>query len=135
MSANDIGPSYAKALVWCALFYGLVSGVAGIVELIIVDFIHINPHRMREATLMTMALSTPMIFLIVFLGIFIIFGLPQILQAKTVRAIMVRFGDQYENSIIMILPITAVVTWYCYEYLAPTNCNFGFTLASDTVSV
>jgi hypothetical protein len=45
MKPGCIYRSYARSLLWVALLAAVAIGVAVIVELVFVDFVHGNPHR------------------------------------------------------------------------------------------
>ncbi len=116
------GPaSFVTGLLWAALFTGVACGVSVVVELVFVDFIHGNPHRTQSDALVMM-LFTPLIGVIGFLGVLLVFGVPQLLQA-IILEVIAKSGPRRECLILVILPLTALCAWYSYDYLIPFHCH------------
>jgi hypothetical protein len=122
--------SFAFGLLWVAFFTAVACGVSSIVELIFVDFIHGNPHRTQSNALVMMALYTPVIAVIGFLGVLLVFTIPQSIQLYILRT-LAKFGLREDWLILMLLPLTALCTWYSYEYLTPSDCNLGINTGPD----
>jgi hypothetical protein len=117
--------SYLQCLLWLALFMALISAETNIVELLFVDFVHGNPHRSQENALFMMAAYTPLFAFIAVIGTFLVFTLPQFFQAELIGALEQVFGDRARFAAWLALPLTAVLTWYCYDYLTPSNLCFA----------
>src|SRR5262249_1651289 len=95
--------------------------------------IHDNPHRSKGNALdaLTMMVVFPPAFaLIAVVGVFLVFGLTQSLQAVAADALMKRFGRLAQFAIILALPATTVLAWYCYDYL-PEFSYFGGAPSED----
>jgi len=125
MSKIAIHVSYAQSLLWLALFMALISAETNIVELLFIDFVHGNPHRTQENALFMMKASTPLFGVIAFIGTLLVFTLPQFFEAEVVRAFNQIFGDRVGFAALLALPLTAVLTWYCYDYLTRSNLCFA----------
>ena len=124
MNKTAINISYTQSLLWIVLFIAIIFGVANIVELLFVDFIHGNPHRSQENALFMMTHFTPTFGAIAAVGALLVFTLPQIFQAQLVGDLTRRFGERARFAVWPALPLTAVLTWYCYDYLTPTISDF-----------
>ena len=122
--------SFAFGLLWVAFFTAVACGVSSIVELIFVDFIHGNPHRTQSNALVMMALYTPVIAVIGFLGVLLVFTVTQSIQLYILRT-LAKFGLREDWLILMLLPLAALCTWYSYEYLTPSDCNLGINTGPD----
>jgi hypothetical protein len=125
MSKFTIHMSYLQSLLWLALFVALIGAESNIVELLFIDFVHGNPHRSQENALSMMKADTPVSGVIAFIGTFLVFTLPQFFQAECVVALERPFGDRARFAVLFALPVTAVLTWYCYDYLTPSNLCFA----------
>jgi len=95
------------------------------VELLLIDFVHGNPHRTQENAISMMKTNMPLSGAIAFIGTFVVFTLPQFFEAEVVRALDQIFGDRARFAALLALPLTAVLTWYCYDYLTPSNLCFA----------
>lgn len=113
--------SHVRSLFWIALFVAVILGVAIITELVLIDFIHGNPHRTRENVIHMMFLFPAIFSVISLIGVFLVFTIPQVFQAILASV----FG------MLLALPITAIITWYCYDYLTPTDFNLGINVEAD----
>jgi hypothetical protein len=125
MSKGAIHVSYLQSLIWVALFMALSGSEANIVELLFIDFVHGNPHRTRENAIFMMKAYTPELGVITMIGTFLVFTLPQCFQAEVVSALDQKFGDRARSWALLALPLTAVLTRYCYDYLTPSNLCFA----------
>ncbi len=99
----------------------LIAAEINVVELLFVDFVHGNPHRTQENALFMMKAYTPVFGLVAFVGTFLVFTLPQFFQAEAIRASRQMLGDRARFAALLVLPLAAVLTWYCYDYLTPSN--------------
>jgi len=112
--------SYMQSLLWIALFVALTTSVALIAELIFFDLIHGNPHRTLRGVIAMAVFQTPLIAGIVTIESFMVFTLPQLFQVAAIVALNQMLGSRARLIVPVLLPITAVLTWYCYDYLTPS---------------
>jgi hypothetical protein len=117
--------SYMQSLLWIALFMALMCVETNIVELLFIDFVHGNPHRTQDNAIVMMKAYTPVAGLVAFIGTFLVFTLPQFFQAEMIGALDRICGDRARFAALPALPLTAVLTWYCYDYLTPSNLCFA----------
>src|ERR1700753_2910611 len=113
--------SYLQSLLWTALFMALMNGETNMVELLFVDFIRGNPHRTQANAIFMMTVYTPTFGVIAFVGTIVVFALSQFFQAELVGAFERAVGDRARFTPLVALPATAILTWYCYDYLTPSN--------------
>ena len=125
MNKRAIGISYTQSLLWIALCFALVRVEAFVVELLLVDFVHGNPHRPRENAIFMIKAFTPGLAFIAIAGTFLVFALSQFFQVELIGAFEPKFGDRARSAPLLALPVTAVLTWYCYDYLTPSNLCFA----------
>jgi hypothetical protein len=123
--------SYSQSLLWIALLMAVVVCVAIIVELVFVDFIHGNPHRTKANALLRMLYTPPILAIVAIVGSFLVFTLPQCFQAIVADVLVRRFGRRSQFGILLALPLTAALAWYCYDYLTPTDFNLAINLPED----
>jgi hypothetical protein len=96
-----------------------------------VDFIHGNPHKTKANAMQMMVLYPPIMGFIAVIGSLLVFALPQCFQAVVSDALIRRLGRRGQFGILLALPITATLAWYCYDYLTPTDVNLGINAAPD----
>ena len=123
--------SYARSLLLVALIMAVVVGVAIIAELIFVDFVHGNPHRTQANATEMMLLFPPIIGFVAILGTFLVFALPQCFQAILTVVLVRHFNRSGLLGVLLALPLTAGLAWYCYDYLMPTDLNLGINTGPD----
>jgi hypothetical protein len=131
MKRSDVYVAYAQSLVWLTLFIALVFGISILVELVFVDFIQGNPHRTKANAVQMMVLYPPIMGFIAVIGSLLVFALPQCFQAVVSDALTRRLGRRGQFGILLALPITATLAWYCYDYLTPTDVNLGINAGPD----
>ncbi len=131
MIERHINRSFAMTLLYFALFVSLSCGVMTISELIFMDFVHGNPHRTQQNAIDIMVTFTPIIIVIAIVGSVIVFTLPQAFQAVLASFLVRQFGNRAYLVVIITLPLTTVIACYCYDYLTPSDMNFGFNEGPD----
>jgi hypothetical protein len=131
MDKSDVYISWLKSFLWMALYIASAHGVTIIVELVLVDFVHGNPHRPQSNALFMMAFYPPLFGVVIMVGTFLVFALPQFLQAALIVTLGPVFGDRARFAVLFVLPLTAILTWYCYDFLTPTDFNLGVNAGSD----
>ena len=112
--------SYALSFCWIALSFA-VAAVSALSMNVLSDFVHGGPNR-------SIALQLPMTFLlavimslVAMIGCVLVFSLPQIMQAA-VHMLARRIAKPISHLLVLsFIPILAVLTWYCWEYLTPTD--------------
>jgi len=99
------------------------------VELILVDFVHGNPHRSQSNAIAMMLFLNPIIGAIIAIWTLVVFGPSQAFQAVAMPMLVrvCRIGP--ECGALLLLPAAAAVTWYCFDYLTPRD--IGFPGSSD----
>jgi hypothetical protein len=133
MSKSAVAISYGGSLLWVALFIAIAIGVMNVAELTLIDFVHGNPHRPQSNALFMMAVFTPIFGIIGAIGTFLIFTVPQLFQAALIVTLSQIFGDRARFAALLALPLTAILTWYSYDFLTPTDFNLGINVGPDWV--
>jgi hypothetical protein len=131
MSKSAIGASFAHSLLWVVLFTAVTVGVMSVTHLVFFDIVHGNPHRTREDVISMMVTMTPIIGVIAAIGTILVFTLPQVFQAALVTVFYRMFGNRARFAVFPTLPLTAVLTWYCYDYLTPSDVGLGINAGPD----
>ncbi|WP_434112014.1 hypothetical protein [Paraburkholderia caffeinilytica] len=80
-----------------------------------------------------MVLFPLIIFIVAPIGIFIVFSSSQMIQGFMMRALHPRLGRYSYAFVGLSVPLISIVTWYCYDYLTPTNFNPGINEGADWV--
>ena len=123
--------TYAKSLAWLAILAAVIVGVQNVVGLFLIDFLHGNPHRTQGNAVFMMIVYTPLFGLVTLVGVLLVFTLPQCFQAAVSSAFGYRFGGRAQAGVLLALPITAIVTWYCYDYLTPSDVGLAINEGPD----
>ncbi|MGI3902851.1 MAG: hypothetical protein ACRYGP_25550 [Janthinobacterium lividum] len=125
--------SYALSLLWLALTFAVIAILSNVTELVFVDFIHGNPYRPKSNAIEMMWLFSIPLSIIAIIGCFLVFSLPQIAQAF-LHSQTKGFSRQLSHlSVLSAIPFIAVLTWYCWEYLTPTDFNLSINEGPDWV--
>lgn len=122
---------YLKSLVYILLVAATAATIFLIVNLLFVDFIHGNPHRTTSDTINIMVFSLPALALVTCIVGILVLALPQFFQAFLTWTSIRQFGKGGRFSILFALPLTAVLTWYCFDYLTPHDFNLGINEGAD----
>jgi hypothetical protein len=81
-----------------------------------------------------MAFTPPLLAVIgVVIAVFV-FALPQCFEAAIAYGLISRFGASARFWMLCAPPFTAILTWYCYDYLTPTDFNLGINTPADWTS-
>jgi hypothetical protein len=131
MNKSAIGASYAHSLLWVVLFTAVTVGVMMIAHLVFFDMIHGNPHRSRENVIDMMVTMTPILGIVAAIGSILVFTLPQVFQAALIAVSHRVFGGRARFAVLAALPLTAALTWYCYDYLTPSDVGLGIDAGPD----
>lgn len=131
MSKRAIGASYAHSLLWVILFTAVTVGVTGIAHLVFFDIVHGNPHRTWGVVIFMMVLEMPILGVIAAIGSILVFTLPQLFQAALIVVSHRMLGDHARFAVFPALPLAAVLTWYCYDYLTPSDVGLGVNAGPD----
>jgi hypothetical protein len=131
VSANAIHAMYAHSLAWLAVLAAVICGVSNVASLVLIDFVHGNPHRTQKNAVEMMIFFTPLLGLIAAVGTSVVFVLPQCFKAAVSGALVRRFGSHAQAGILLALPMTAVITWYSYDNLTPSDVILGINAGPD----
>jgi hypothetical protein len=131
MNQRAIGASYAHSLLWIVLFTAVTVGVMMIAHLVFFDIIHGNPHRTQKDVIDMMVTMTSILGIIAAIGSILVFTLPQVFQAALIAVLHRMFGSRARFAVLAALPIVAVLTWYCYDYLTPSDVGLGINAGPD----
>ena len=130
MSKNTF-QSFLYSFLWIAFFIIVIQGFSIIISLIFIDFIHGNPHRPKSNAVVMMFIFPLLTGIVALIGTFLVFIISQIFQAGTLLLTERRYGLKAVIFLAFTLPLTTLVTWYCYDYLTPSEMNFGFNAPED----
>ena len=113
--------SYALSLWWVALSFAAAVTSAMFTNIIFFDFVHRNPNRTTADSILTFVFMSPIMSLLVIIGCFLVFSLPQVAQAA-VHVFLKRLPRPFSQLLILLfIPFLGLLTWYCWEYLTPTD--------------
>lgn len=131
---NNVGKVYQSfftslawvvAIITCAILFSLSADVIN------VDFLHTNPHRTQSNAASMPFTFAPFIFIIVLFGIALTFSCSQFVQAFLAKKLMRKYGSRGLYSVVLSVPLVAVLSWYCYDYLTPSDVNLGINCGPE----
>lgn len=123
MHMRAVAISYAKSLAWIAMLIAAVLDVVAIGAILLNDFRH-GVHG-PESDVPFMAIIVLISWVVATIGSLIVFAPIQAFQVLVIGIMQREFGDRARFAALSSLPITAVLTWYCYDYLTPNDFHFG----------
>ena len=126
MSKSEIYASFAYGFLWILIFAVAAVDVSSITHL--VSFAGMHGNRTQQDVVAMMVAQTPMIGLVAAIGSLLIFALPQAFQAALVATL--HQTNRARFAVLAALPLTAIVTWYCYDYLT-IEFTLGVNAAPD----
>ncbi|QPF84289.1 hypothetical protein IC762_32510 [Bradyrhizobium genosp. L] len=112
--------SYAQSLAWISCFVALLVVIFMISSLLFFDLAHGNPYRPSRDLGTTVVIVPLLMALIAALGTLLVLTVPQFFQAFTIEALGRIFGDRARFAVLPVLPLTAILSWYCRDYLTPS---------------
>jgi hypothetical protein len=123
MRMRAVAISYAKSLAWIAMLIALALDVAVSGTILLNDFAH-GAHR-TQSEISLMAILVLAFWVFATIGSLLMFAPVQAFQVLIIGIMQREFGDRARFAALSSLPITAVLTWYCYDYLTPNEFHFG----------
>jgi hypothetical protein len=120
MRMRAVAISYAKSLAWIAILIAVAREVAGTGAILLYDFKH-----GWHSNILLMAIISLALWVIATIASLITFAPVQAFQVLVIGIMRGEFGDRARFAALSSLPITAVLTWYCYDYLTPDDFHFG----------
>ncbi|KQS96359.1 MULTISPECIES: hypothetical protein [unclassified Rhizobium] len=133
MGAKEVGVIYLKSLGWILVAIASAVTIHLSLEVLIIDFIHENPNRPKSNAALMLVVTTPIFAVISSVLAALVLALPQSFEAFWTWLMARQVGVRGQFSPVFALPFTAVVTWYCYDYLTPSNMNLGINEGADWV--
>jgi hypothetical protein len=116
MRMRAVAISYAKSLAWIAMLIAVVLDVV-MIGAMLNDFRHGLHESQSDVPLM--AIFVLAVWVIATIGSLIVFAPVQAFQVLVIGIMQREFEDRARFAALSSLPITAVLTWYCYDYLTP----------------
>jgi hypothetical protein len=126
MNKSALGASYVRSLCWIVLFTAVTVGVRTSTHLALLDFVYGKPPQTWGNLVCMMTAAALIVGFIAAIGSILVFTLPQLFQAALVESWHRTLGDRTHFAALPALPLTAVLTWYCYDYLTPTDFTPGY---------
>ena len=120
-----------SGVIFISLLFALSASTKYITELVIVDFVNINNSRTLSLTFETALVSVPFFSIIYVICTFIVFSIPLFLQNMLLNFIKTKINTNNIYIIIATTPLISIITWYCYDYLTPTDVNLGFNVGQE----
>jgi hypothetical protein len=122
----ELGPKlgvmgdHARSFAWLMLIIGTFLGTLTVVQNILVHFVFGNPTKVQQQAL-TLAILLTFDFQVATLGLFLIAGASQFVIAATASLLARSYGRRTQALALLAVPVVAVLTWYCFDYLTPSN--------------
>lgn len=133
ISLRSVPLSFIKSLVWVAAIISCASTFWIITNIIKIDFLHINPNRSHENAIFMMFLFPPIFLVIAFIGVALVFAASQFLQTFLASFLLRKYGSRGLFGVALCIPLVSILTWYCFDYLTPTDVNLGINEGAEWV--
>jgi len=133
VSLRSVPLSFIKSLTWVAVIISCSSIFWIVTNLIKVDFVHINPNRPQDNAILMMFLYPPTLLVIAFIGVALVFTVSQLVQTFLASVLLRRYGSSGLIGVVLCLPLVSILTWYCFDYLTPTDFNLGINAGAEWV--
>ena len=111
---------HARSFAWLMLMTGIFLATLAVIQDILVHFFLGNPAKVQQQASMLAILLT-LDFLIATLGLFLVAGASQSVVAAIASLLARRYGRRTQALALLAVPAVAVLTWYCFDYLTPSN--------------
>jgi hypothetical protein len=131
MSRDAVNIAYTQSLFCIALSTAFLVCLSLNFHLVFFDLIQGNPGRTLDNVLEMMTVEAALIGSIAAIGALLVFTVPQIFQAVLVNLCNQIWGNNGRFAALVALPFTAILTWYCYDYLTPSDINLGINTTPD----
>jgi hypothetical protein len=125
--------SFALSLLWVSVIIAWGQFIEVAADVLVIDFLNINPHRSQTHAASLPFIFAPFDFIISGVGTLIVFGAAQFVQAVLTGALVKSYGRFGLLVAVLGIAPTAVITWYCYDYLVPSDFNLGINVGEDWV--
>lgn len=125
--------SFIKSLAWVAVVVACALAFYLLAASVDVDFLGYRAHHMGGNLAMVLVFFIPFLSVIGFVGVALVFTVPQLLQMAMAAGLMRVYGRRGLVGIVLGLPLLSVVTWYCYDYLTPSDLNLAINTDGDWV--
>jgi len=122
--------SCMQSLIWVVVFLTIASIAIVIVAILILDFVQDLPYRSRDNAIFVLTFYTPIVAISAIIVSFLAFAPSQFFQALVLGGSDWLFG-QTRFLVLQALPLTAVLTWYCYDYLTPSDIKLAISGGRD----
>jgi hypothetical protein len=119
MPMRAVAISYAKSLAGIAALTAVALDAAVSGTILLNEFRHGWHALPGDVPLMAILVLT--LWAIATIGSLIMFAPVQAFQVLVIGIMQREFGDRARFAALSSLPITAVLTWYCYDYLTPNE--------------
>jgi hypothetical protein len=130
-SSKVVYGAYAQSLAWVMLLTAIIVGVSTVVSILGFDFFHGNSHRTYANAVLTAVLFPLLFGFVSLIGSFLTFAAPQCFQALVSDVLVRLLGLRAQFCILLALPLTAGLAWYCYDYLTPSDVQLGINAGAD----
>lgn len=124
MHMRPVAISYAKSLAWIAMLIAAALDVAVSGTILLGEFSHGRPSPPSDVPGL-IAILVLTLWVVATIASLIVFAPVQAFQVLVIGIMQREFGDRARFAALSSLPITAVLTWYCYDYLTPDDFHFG----------
>jgi hypothetical protein len=133
LSIGKILSSQFKSLLWLSIIITSLMFFLMVAHTIKIDFLSINPHRSQGHAMTLPFIFGPVFLLMVLIVIYMTFSISQMAQAIILHTSIQELWKHEFYIVAATTPLMAILSWYCYDYLTPSDFNFGINDGADWV--
>lgn len=131
LKTGDVLRNYVKSLLWVVLLVVVYIFFAMTADIVYVDVLHINPNRTRSHAISLPFVFTPIVFIIALIGLSLTFSASLLVQGIFTVILTRKFAWPGLYCVLLGVPLVAVLSWYSYDYLTPSDFNLGINEGKD----
>jgi hypothetical protein len=121
-------------MLWLALIvtvYGVTTMAA---DVVVVDLLNVNPNRTLLHAISLPVIFSPIVFVTSLIVLLVAFSASLLIQGILMVILVRKLNWSAFYYVMLTVPLLAVLSWHCYDYLLPSDLNLGINEGEDWVS-
>ena len=119
MKRNGVLLSYVVSLLWVIFLVAAVIVIGFVAGSVVREFTHKDPIDALWDSVKYLPVTMSISLLVAGIATSLVFPVPQAFEAFLAGELAQRLGGKAHFLVLLAVPLTAVLTWYCYDYFLP----------------